>query len=674
MTKYQINMKKPFALALVAGILTIMSCNTQNNPTVGDFASYPTYTKGDLGLTYTPKASTIKLWAPSADSVRLNIYDQGADSPAIESVQMERGAKGTWKATLKGDRKGQFYTFNVFTEGRMLAETPGVWNKAVGVNGQRAAIIDLADTDPEGWENDQRKEVENYTDIVIYEMHHRDFSISENSGITHKGKFLALTEQGTRTAEGLASGIDHLKELGITHVHILPSYDYGSIDEAHLEQGNYNWGYDPKNYNVPEGGYSTDPFTPEVRIREMKQMVQALHEAGIGVIMDVVYNHTFVNDGSNFSLTVPGYYYRQTEDGDYSNASGCGNETASERPMVRHYIVESVKYWAREFHIDGFRFDLMAIHDIETMNAVRAELDKISTDIFVYGEGWMAGGSPLAGELQASKHNGKKFPRIAVFSDDIRDGLRGEWMNAGEGGFATGKVGERQKESIKFGVVGATDHPEVDYSKVNYSSAAYANDPVEVINYVSCHDDECLRDKIAAVAKDAGAEQQKRMDLLAQTVVLTSQGVPFIFCGEELYRTKQGIRNTYNQPDEINRIDWSHKSTHNDVFTYYKELIRMRRSHPAFRMATTEQVAENLHFVESPEGTVVYTLNGAAVGDEWSEIIVVLNGNRGGVNVALPAGEWNIVCEDAQMRLDAPRPFAGGDFWVHGTSALIAYR
>ena len=667
-------MKKTFGLAMLAGLLTIMSCNNQSKVNVGDFDAYPAYTKGDLGLTYTPQASVIKLWAPSADRVRLNIYDEGAGGQATQIVAMSRGAKGTWKATLKGDYKGKFYTFNVFTEGRMLGETPGVWNKAVGVNGNRAAIIDLADTNPEGWENDKRIEVENYTDIVIYEMHHRDFSISENSGIVNKGKFLALTESGTLTPEGLASGIDHLKELGITHVHILPSYDYGSIDEAHLEQGRYNWGYDPKNYNAPEGGYSTNPFVPEVRIREMKQMVQALHEAGIGVIMDVVYNHTYVNDASNFSLTVPGYYYRQKEDGGYSDASGCGNETASERPMVRHYIVESVKYWATEFHIDGFRFDLMAIHDIETMNTVRAELDKISTDIFVYGEGWMAGSSPLSGELQASKHNGKQFPRVAVFSDDIRDGLRGEWMSAGEGGFATGVVGERQKESIKFGVVGATEHPQVDYSKVNYSSAPYANDPVEVINYVSCHDDECLRDKIAVVAKDANEVQQKRMNLLAQTIVMTSQGVPFIFCGEELWRTKQGIRNTYNQPDEINRIDWSHKSTHADVFGYYKELIRMRRQHPAFRMATTEQVVENLHFVDSPEGTVVYTLNGAAVGDEWREIIVVLNGNRGGVDVNLPVGEWNIVCEDAHMQLDAPRSFGGGQFWVHGSSALIAFR
>ncbi len=658
--------------AVVCGVMT-MACKTQT--TVGDWTTYPEYTKGDLGLTYTPTSSTLRLWAPTAESVTLRIYAEGLGGEALESIAMTPSTKGTWVAKLNGDRKGQFYTYQVTTkDGKRLAETPGVWNKAVGANGQRAAIIDLADTNPEGWENDQRKEVENFTDIIIYEMHHRDFSIADNSGVTNKGKFLALTEEGTLTPQGLKSGIDHLKELGITHVHILPSYDYGSIDETRLEENNYNWGYDPKNYNAPEGGYSTDPFTPEVRIREMKQMVQALHKAGIGVIMDVVYNHTFVNDGSNFSLTVPGYYYRQTEEGDYSNASGCGNETASERPMVRRYITESVKYWAKEFHIDGFRFDLMAIHDIETMNLIRSELDKISPSIFVYGEGWMASSTPLPVEQQASKHNGPQFPRIAVFSDDVRDGLRGEWMSAGEGGFATGVVGNRQKESIKFGVVGATQHPQVDYGAVNYSSAPYANDPVEVINYVSCHDDECLRDKIDAVAKDATPEQRKRMDLLAQTVVLTSQGVPFIFCGEELYRTKQHIRNTYNLPDEVNRIDWSHKVKYYDVFTFYKELIRMRRNHPAFRMATTEQVAENLKFYDSPEGTVMYTLNGAAVGDEWSEILVVYNGSRYGVDVDFPYGEWNIVCEDAKMQLDAPRPFTGGSFYVHGSSAIIAFK
>ena len=343
--------------AVVCGVMT-MACKTQT--TVGDWTTYPEYTKGDLGLTYTPTSSTLRLWAPTAESVTLRIYAEGLGGEALESIAMTPSTKGTWVAKLNGDRKGQFYTYQVTTkEGKRLAETPGVWNKAVGANGQRAAIIDLADTNPEGWENDQRKEVENFTDIIIYEMHHRDFSIADNSGVTNKGKFLALTEEGTLTPQGLKSGIDHLKELGVTHVHILPSYDYGSIDETRLEENNYNWGYDPKNYNAPEGGYSTDPFTPEVRIREMKQMVQALHKAGIGVIMDVVYNHTFANDGSNFSLTVPGYYYRQTEEGDYSNASGCGNETASERPMVRRYITESVKYWAKEFHIDGFRFDLM---------------------------------------------------------------------------------------------------------------------------------------------------------------------------------------------------------------------------------------------------------------------------------------------------------------------------
>ena len=657
--------------AIVCGIMT-MACKTQT--TVGDFATYPEYKKNDLGLTYTPTKSTLRLWAPTAESVTLSIYAEGVGGEALETIAMTKSTKGTWVATLDGDRKGQFYTYQVKVDGKELGETPGVWPKAVGVNGLRGAIVDMAETNPEGWAEDKRIEVENFTDIVIYEMHHRDFSIANNSGITNKGKFIALTEEGTTTPEGLKSGIDHLKELGITHVHILPSYDYGSIDEARLEENKYNWGYDPKNYNAPEGGYSTDPFTPEVRIREMKQMVQALHEAGIGVIMDVVYNHTFVNDGSNFSLTVPGYYYRQEEDGDYSNASGCGNETASERPMVRRYMVESVKYWAEEYHIDGFRFDLMAIHDIETMNLIRKELDKISPSIFIYGEGWMAGGSPLAGEEQASKHNGKQFPRIAVFSDDIRDGLRGEWMRGGEGGFATGVVGNRQKESIKFGVVGATQHPQVDYEAVNYSSAPYANNPTEVINYVSCHDDECLRDKIDAVAADATPEQRKRMDLLAQTIVMTSQGVPFIFCGEELYRTKQHIRNTYNLPDEINRIDWSHKAKYADVFEYYKELIRMRRQHPAFRMATEEQLAQNLKFIDSPEGTVMYTLNGAAVGDEWNEILVIYNGNRGGVDMEFPQGDWNIVCEDAKMQLDTPRPFTGGSFYVHGTSAIVAFK
>ncbi len=668
-------MKKLTKLAALLGGLTIMACNTKPI-VVGDYDTYPEYTKGDLGLTYTPAQSVIKLWAPDAQGVVLSIYENGTGGKAIEKIEMTKGVQGTWSATLSGDRKGQFYTFQVTTlAGKTLAETPGVWNKAVGVNGLRAAIVDMAETNPEGWADDKSPKVENFTDIVLYEMHHRDFSIADNSGITNKGKFLALTEVGTKTPEGLASGIDHLKELGITHVHLLPSYDYGSIDEAHLEQNKYNWGYDPKNYDAPEGGYSTNPFEPTVRIREMKQMVKALHDAGIGVVMDVVYNHTYTNDGSNFSLTVPGYYYRQNEEGDYSNASGCGNETASDRAMVRHYIAESVKYWATEYHIDGFRFDLMAIHDIETMNLIRAELDKINPGIIIYGEGWMASSTPLPVEQQANKANGKKFPGIAVFSDDIRDGLRGEWMSAGTGGFASGIVGNRQKESIKFGVVGATEHPQIDYVAVNYSNAPYANHPTEVVNYVSCHDDECLRDKIHQTSSNLSAEQQKRIDLLAQTIVVTAQGVPFIFCGEELYRTKQNIRNTYNLPDEYNQIDWSNKAKYNDVFTYYKELIRMRRSHPSFRMATTEQVAENLKFIDSPEGTVMYTINGAACGDEWKEVLVIYNGSLSGVDMKFPAGGgWNIVCEDGKMQLDSPRTFNGTDFYVQGSSAIVAYR
>lgn len=348
---------------------------------------YPVYRGDDLELTYSPEGSSFRLWAPSAERVRLRLYGAGEGGGPLLTWPMDASSGGTWTAELPGDRKGLFYTFGIFYDGRWLPETPGVRAKAVGVNGDRAAIVDLRETDPEGWEKDLRPPMSSPTDIVIYEMHHRDLSIAPDSGVRHKGKYLALTEEGTRSAEGLATGLDHLKELGVTHVHLLPSFDFGSIDESRLQDGVYNWGYDPKNYFVPEGSYATDPYDPAVRIREFKQMIRSLHRNGIRVVMDAVYNHTHRTEESNFSLTVPGYYYRHEADGSFSDATGCGNETASERAMVRRLIVDAVCYWAEEYHVDGFRFDLMGVHDIGTMNEVRRALDRIDPSILLYGEG-----------------------------------------------------------------------------------------------------------------------------------------------------------------------------------------------------------------------------------------------------------------------------------------------
>ncbi len=613
------------------------------------FAAFPHYEGDDLGLTITPQgAARFRLWSPEAAQVKLRLYKNGRGGEPLRTIDMRRAENGTWTAEINPAPMGQYYTFQVLHDGKWLDETPGVWAKAVGVNGGRAAIIDFAGTDPEGWKDDKGPKIDNITDAVLYEMHHRDFSIHPSSGIANKGKFLALTEEGTVTPLGDKTGIDHLKELGVTHVHILPSYDFNSVDETQLPSNGYNWGYDPQNYNAPEGSYSTNPNDPAVRVNEMKRMVKALHDAGIGVVMDVVYNHTAQNDDSNFSLTAPGYYYRHRADGSYSDASGCGNETASDRPQVADYIVNSVKYWAKEYHIDGFRFDLMAIHDTETMNRVARELKEINPSIFVYGEGWTAGDSPLPAERRALKENVAKMDGIAVFSDDIRDAVKGHYSDAADRGFATGKPGN--EETVKIGIVGATAHPQVDYSKGNNSKFPYAASPAMVVNYVSCHDDLTLTDKLAKSMAGSTPEERQRAARLAQTIVFTSQGTPFMFAGEEVFRDKKGVHTSYKSPDSVNAIDWTLKHANAEQFAYYKELIALRKAHPAFRMTDAAEVARHLRFEKvKGDNLIAYQLLDNANGDDWKSIFLAFNGAASGQSVKLPKGEWLVVAYDGKL-------------------------
>jgi pullulanase len=564
---------------------------------------------------------------------------------------MQPDRNGTWFYKIDDDLKGKFYTFQVKINDSWLAETPGIWAKAAGVNGNRAAIIDFSETNPDDWKNDKKPELKNFADIIIYEVHMRDFSVSPTSGITNKGKFLSFTETGTKSPEGEKTGIDHLKELGVTHVHLLPVFDFASIDETNLEANEYNWGYDPQNYNLPEGGYSTNPYEPKTRIREFKEMIKALHYHGFRVIIDVVFNHTFFNENSNLYLTAQKYFYRYNADGSWSNASGCFNETASERQMMRKYIVDSVKYWATEYHIDGFRFDLMGIHDIETMNCVRAALDKIDTSIFIYGEGWTANTSPLSEDLRAVKRNTKQLNNIAVFCDDIRDALRGNWFNPKIGGFISGVEGN--EESVKLGITGAIKHPQVDYSKVKYINRDYTNAPTQLINYVSCHDDLCLVDKIKETAPTNATEDELlRFNKLAQTVVFTSQGIPFIYAGEEIGRNKKGIHNTFNSPDEINQIDWTNKAKYRDIFEYYKGLITLRKSYSAFRMNLASDVRKNLKFIKTEKKFIAYLIDGRANNNAWEDIIVILNGNRNAVDFKLLEGKWKLLCHDGKIDIN----------------------
>jgi pullulanase len=651
---------------------TTISCQSVKKEYTS-FEEYPIPEGKLVEMEYSPIETKFTLWAPTAEEVRVLLYDSGNEGSAYQTLSLEMGEDGIWNTSIKEDLKGKFYTFNVKVNGKWLGDTPGIMAKAVGVNGKRAAVIDLRSTDPEGWANDVRPLLKDYADIIVYEMHHRDFSLDSVSGIRNKGKFLALTELGTTTSQGEKTGIDHLKELGVTHVHILPSYDYASVDESKPDKAQYNWGYDPQNYNVPDGSYSTDPYKPDVRIKEFKQMVQALHKAGIRVVLDVVYNHTFNTEESNFERTVPGYFYRQTKDGKPANGSGCGNETASDRAMMRKYMVESVLYWINEYHIDGFRFDLMGIHDIETMNEIRAAVDKRDPSIFIYGEGWAASAPQLDQEELAMKANIYKMPRIAAFSDEMRDGLRGGWDDDRKGAFLIGQPGHEM--SIKFGLVGAVKHPQVINDSVNYSKEPWALQPTQMISYVSCHDDMCLADRLKATMPDATDEERASLHKLAETFVFTSQGVPFIFAGDEMMRDKKGIHNSYNSPDSINTIDWRNKTIHHDVFDYVRELITLRKNHPAFRMGDADKVRQYMEFLPV-EGSnlVAFILKDNANGDSWKNIIVAFNSRKEPAKLSIPAGRYTIVCKDGKIKQSGMGQVSGNEIIVPARSAMIIHQ
>ncbi len=615
-------------------------------------------------LTYTKETSSFKLNAPSkAKSVKVYIYDQGVGGEAIQTVKMKRTGTDLWTADVKGDLKGKFYTFQVQTRKQTMKETPGVFAKAVAVNGRRAAVVDMAETNPEGWNNDKRPLTKSPADLVIYEMHHRDFSISPTSGLKHKSKYLALTEP---------KAVYYLKNLGVNAIHILPSFDYASVDESKPDVPQYNWGYDPLNYNVPEGSYATDATCPVARIKEFKQMVQTLHNAGIRVILDVVYNHTFNIDESNFNLTYPGYYYRTTKDGKISDGSGCGNETASEKPLMRQFMIESVLYWAKEYHIDGFRFDLMGIHDIETMNLIRKALDEVDPNIYMYGEGWSAGSCAYPEEKLAMKANTRQLDRIGAFCDDMRDAIRGPFNDDHKTAFLGAVAGN--EESIKFGIAGCIDHPQIDITKVNYSKAPWANSPAQKISYISCHDDMCVVDRLKASIPGITTDELIRLDLLGQTAVFTAQGVPFIYAGEEVLRDKKGVHNSFKSPDSINAIDWTNKDRYPQVFDYYRGLMELRRNHPAFRMSDAGMVRRNLEFIDAPSNVVAFRLKNNANGDAWKDIVVILNSNKTSQKVVIPQGSWTAVCQNCQINLAGISAFEGNEAVVAPQEALILYR
>jgi pullulanase len=653
-------------------VLSLMLTSFTSAPPTDPYANYPVYTGHDLGVTYSPQKTLFKVWAPMASAVKLRLYKAGNGGDAISALDLTAGKNGVWQVNVSGDIKNAYYTFQIMQDGKWLAEAPDIYAKAVGVNGHRGMVVDLQSTNPAGWKNDKKPALKNATDAIIYELHIRDISEDENSGIKNKGKFLGLTETGTKSPDGKATGLDHLKELGITHVHILPAFDFNTVDETKPSAGQYNWGYDPQNYNVPEGSYSTNPYDGNVRIKEFKQMVQALHKNGQRVILDVVYNHTSDIDHANFTQFAPGYFYRHNADGGYSNGTGCGNETASERPMMRKFMIESVVYWAKEYHLDGFRFDLMGIHDIETMNAISDTLHKIDPTIIIYGEGWAAGGTPYPEEQRAVKKNAYELHQIAAFSDDLRDGLKGGFSDVKSKGFVSGD--QNSKESIMFGIVASTQNNQIDYSKVNYSKAPWAAEPSQTISYVSCHDDNTLFDRLQISNPNASEADLIKMDKLANTIVLTSQGIAFLHSGAELLRTKRDVANSYNSPDSINKIDWSRKTKYEAVFNYYKGLVVLRKNHPAFRMPATQMIQEHLNFIETNDPSVIaYQLTGNANSDKWKTILVLLNGSVDNKQLSIPAGNWTLVGDGNIINEDGIGKVSGATINVPGTTAYILY-
>ena len=580
---------------------------------------------------YSPSKTQFAFWSNVAEQMEIHLYDV-ADAAEFETVALKKGENDFWTASVKGNLAGKYYTVRSFQNGEWAPEAPGIFAKAVSINGQRAAIIDFSKTNPEGWAQDVRPVMPDMTDIVVYETHLRDFTMSPNSGIEHKGKFLGLTEEAP---------LNYLKELGITHLQILPMFDYGSIDETTLEKNRYNWGYDPVNYNAPEGGYSTDPADPACRIREAKQMIQALHKAGIRVVMDVVYNHTYDVMGCALGRVVPKYFYRLNEDGTYANGSGCGNETASDHEMYRKFMVESVCYWAREYHIDGFRFDLMGIHDQETMRQIRAALDEIDPTILTYGEGWAAMSPAYPYEDLAMKQWTYKMPRVGAFSDDIRNALIGSPFDH-DPGFASGNPA-----GVKDVMRGLIACPE------------WSGEPMQHVSYITCHDNYCLRDRIEVSTKGVNEETRLCMNKLAQTAVLVSQGMSFIYGGEELYRTKQGIDNSYQSPDSINIIPWENLEKYADLHDYYQAMIAIRRAHKGFRLGSAEAVQEHVEFLDADnDQVIVYRIKDLEGIDTAKSLLVILNGSAENATCELPemSGEAVILAQNGQANV------AGLDF------------
>ncbi|MCC2377663.1 type I pullulanase [Bacillus wiedmannii] len=593
------------------------------------------YGGNDLGNIYTPQHTKFRVWAPTASEAKLVTYKKWNDKIGTE-INMQQGEKGTWKAELKGNQKGLYYTYKVKI-GDKWTEAVDPYARAAAVNGDKGAVVDLVETNPKKWKANKSPKFKNPEDAIIYELHVRDLSIQPESGIKQKGKYLGVTEKGTKGPEGVKTGLDHIKDLGVTHVQLLPIFDYASVNEENLNEPQYNWGYDPKNFNVPEGSYSTNPYEPTVRITELKQMIQTLHDNNLRVVMDVVYNHMYNAAESNFHKLVPGYYYRYNEDGTFANGTGVGNDTASERKMMRKFMVDSVTYWAKEYNLDGFRFDLMGIHDYETMNEIRKAVNQIDPSIILHGEGWDLN-TPLAAELKANQKNAEKMKGIAHFNDNIRDGLKGSVFEEKENGFINGK--DNMEDRIKKGITAGIDY--------DINSSTY-QDPEQVLTYVEAHDNHTLWDKLELTNPGDSEEVRKQMHKLSSSILLTSQGIPFIHAGQEFMRTKYGDHNSYKSHDSINQMDWLRRVAFNNEVEYMKGLIELRKKYPAFRMTSAEQINNQVSFIDVPKNVVAYSIDGKGNRNKNEYFMVAHNANRESVDITLPSkGPWKVLVDGKQ--------------------------
>ncbi|WP_145046894.1 type I pullulanase [Paenibacillus xylanexedens] len=668
-----------------------------------------TYEGDDLGITMQSASCSFKVWTPKASKVQLLLYPPSTDgSPEEYSdrsgqlkpkvIPMNKQAQGIWHVEMSGDWCGYRYMIQTtFGDGRReVAVDP--YARAVTMNGEMGVIVRLEHTDPEGWKEDVRPELASPVDAVLYELHVRDFSIHPSSGMKYRGKYLAFTETGLLDSEGNSIGVDHLAELGITHVHLLPVFDFATVDEAQVDtsnsdRSNYNWGYDPLHYNVPEGSYATRADEPETRIREFKSMVMALHQKGIGVIMDVVYNHTFDTRRSSFEKLYPGYYYRQWEDGTYSNGSGTGNEVATERHMVRKFIMDSVRYWAEEYHVDGFRFDLMGLIDTATMKSLAADLhEKVSPSILLYGEPWGALESPL-GEGMTLKGD-QRESGFAVFNDNFRGAIKGDSDGAGTG-FATGAEGA--EENVWVGVRGAiTDFTSAPTETINYVTAhdnlnlwdkvAYTQGVEDTLGFISYDEDGSVKgcDNVQQAVQQASPYKQVepghvlenemvRRCLLANGIVLTSQGIPFLAAGDELLHTKFGDANSHESGDVVNAIRWEYKKQFKSVFDYYRGLIRLRREHPVFRLRTRGEIEQNVRLLEQDKGVLAYELLGTASGDSWKRVIVAYNAAKESRTFSIPSAQWHVVVEQGRAGTDIIRTVVGEELSIPAISMTVMY-